>query len=219
MATSGAEWWATSTGCSRPSCAPPNTTRRPAGSSRRRARSPPDTVRSSCKGPSRKLPRRRWPPMGSRGLSRRPAEGLRGRPANQITQALGDAAHRVRLEEGQDLVQPIQLDGLAHEIGRAQLQALARLALVDDARDGHDRDAERPHRAELEEVEPAHTRQLDVEKNRVESFGLQRGQRGFGGMDDEGMVTELDEKIAEHIAEVDLVLDYEHPHLRFTLAR
>jgi hypothetical protein len=33
------------------------------------------------------------------------------------------------------------------------------------------------------------------------------------------MVTELDEKVVEHIAEVDLVLDYEHPHLRFTLAR
>jgi hypothetical protein len=38
--------------------------------------------------------------------------------------ALGDPAHRVRLEEGQDLVQPIELDGLVHEVGRAEPQAL-----------------------------------------------------------------------------------------------
>jgi hypothetical protein len=38
-------------------------------------------------------------------------------------------------------------------------------------------------------------------------------------VNDEGMVAELDEIVAEHIAEVDLILDYEHPHSLFTLAR
>ena len=127
---------------------------------------------------------------------------------------LGDPGHGVRLEESQDLVESIELHGLAHEVGRAQLEALAGLALVDDAGDGDDGHAERAHRAELEEVEPAHARELDVEQDRVEALGLEAGERGFGRVDDQRVVAELDEKIAKHIAEVDLVFHNQHPHAR-----
>ena len=47
--------------------------------------------------------------------------------------ARGEPAHGVGLEERQDLVQPVELDRLAHEVDRAELEALAGLALVDDA--------------------------------------------------------------------------------------
>src|SRR5262249_34263568 len=124
-----------------------------------------------------------------------------------------------RLQEGQDLVQPVELDGLANEIGRAELEALAGLALVDDPRDGDDRDTERAHRAKLEEVEPAHARQLDVEEDRVEALGPQAGEGGFRRVNDQRMVAELDEELAEDIAEVDLVLDNQHPHSRSSVAR
>src|SRR2546430_632250 len=72
--------------------------------------------------------------------------------------ALRHAAQGVRLDEGEDLAEPVQRDGFAHEVGRAQVQALARLALGGDAGDGDDRHAELPHEAELEEVETAHAR-------------------------------------------------------------
>jgi len=125
----------------------------------------------------------------------------------------GEAAHRVRLEEGQDLVQAVQLDRLAHEVGRAQLQTFARLALVDDAGDRDDRDAEVPDGTELEEVEPAHSGELDIEEDRVRSLGQELGER-LGGVDDDGLVAELEKKIAKDIAEVDLILDNQYPHRR-----
>jgi hypothetical protein len=86
---------------------------------------------------------------------------------------LGDPAHGVWLEEGQDLVQAIELEGLAHEIGRAESQTLARMALVHDPGDRDDRNAERPDGPELEEVEPAHARELDVKEDRAEPLGLE----------------------------------------------
>src|SRR5215510_11533712 len=132
---------------------------------------------------------------------------------------LGYPRHGVWLQEGQDLVQPVELDGLAHEIRRAELEALTSLTLVDDARHGDDRDAERAHRAKLQEVEPAHARELDVEQNRVEALGLEAGEGGFGRVHDQRMVAELDEELAEDIAEVDLVLDNQHPHARSSVAR
>src|SRR3989441_4899036 len=128
--------------------------------------------------------------------------------------ALREAAHRVRLEEGQDLVQAVQLDRLAHEVGRAQLQTLSRLAFVDDSGDRDDRDAEVPDGTELEEVEPAHSRKLDVEEGRVRALGQELGERGLGGVNDDGLVAELEKKIAKDIAEVDLILDNQYPHRR-----
>src|SRR3989441_11243414 len=95
--------------------------------------------------------------------------------------ALREAAHRVRLEEGQDLLQAVQLDRLAHEVGRAQLQTLSRLAFVDDSRDRDDRDAEVPDGTGLEEVEPAHSGKVDVEKDRVRSLRQGPGGRGPRG--------------------------------------
>jgi hypothetical protein len=118
----------------------------------------------------------------------------------------------VRLEESQDLVEAVELDRLAHEVGGAKPQTLACLGFVDHAGDRDDRDAERPDRAELEEVDPAHPRELDVEEDRVGALGLERGERRLGRVDDDGLVTELEEEIAEDLAEVDLVLDNQHPH-------
>ena len=126
--------------------------------------------------------------------------------------ARGEIAQGVGLEEHQDLVQPVELDRLAHEVGRAELETLARLALVDDAGDCDDRNAEGADRTELEEVEPAHPGELDVEEDRVRALGLEPGERGLGGVDDDGLVAELEKIVAKDIAEVDLVLDHENPH-------
>src|SRR2546426_8210509 len=128
--------------------------------------------------------------------------------------ALREAAHRVRLEEGQDLVQAVQLDRLAHEVGRGQLQTLSRLAFVDDSRDRDDRNAEVPDGTELEEVESAHSGKLDIEEDRVRSLGQELGERGLGGVNDDGLMAELEKKIAKDIAEVDLILDNQYPHRR-----
>src|SRR5207247_6532449 len=112
----------------------------------------------------------------------------------------------------------VQLDLLANEVRRAQLQALTRLALVHDPVDRDDRDAELADRTELQEVEAAHARELDVEQDRVGSLRLELGERRFGGVHDDRLVIELEQEVAEHIAEVDLVLDNQHPHRRSNLA-
>src|SRR5262245_41568244 len=121
-------------------------------------------------------------------------------------------AHGLGLEEHEDLVQPVELDRLAHEVGGAEPETLPSLALVDDAGNRDDRNAEGADRAKLEEVEPTHPWKLDVEQDRVRAVGLEPDQRGLGGVDDHGMVAQLEKIIAEDVAEVDLVLDHENPH-------
>ena len=133
--------------------------------------------------------------------------------------ALRDAAHRVGLEEHQHFVQALQHHRLAHEVRGAEPQTLPRLGLVDDAGDRDDRDTEVSDRTQLQEVETAHTGELHVEEDGVRAVAREPGERGFGGVDDHGLVAELQQEVAEHIAEVDLVLDNQHSHLRSSLAR
>src|SRR5439155_1187865 len=136
-----------------------------------------------------------------------------------VPAGLLEAAQRVRLDDGEDLAEAVERDGLAHEVGRAQAQALARLALGRDARDGDDRHAELAHGAELEEVDSAHAGQVDVEDDRVGALGLELAERGFGAADDQRSVSELEEEISQKVAEARLVLDHQHSHTTASLAR
>src|SRR5207249_3032897 len=129
------------------------------------------------------------------------------------------AAQREGFEDRDDLGEQVERDGLAHEEGRAQAQALTGLALGRDTRDGDDRYAELAHEAELEEVEAAHARQMDVEDDRVGAFGLELAERGFGAPDHQRVVSEVEEEIAQQVAEVRLVLDHQHSHTTASLAR
>src|SRR5207245_7519023 len=111
------------------------------------------------------------------------------RRASVVPPGLLEAAQRVRLDDGEDLAEAVERDGLAHEVGRAQAQALARLALGRDARYGDDRHAELAHGAELEEVDTAHAGQVEVEDDRVGALGLAVDGRGFGAAEGESLVS------------------------------
>jgi hypothetical protein len=60
---------------------------------------------------------------------------------------------------------------------------------------------------------------LDIEQDRVEALGLEAGEGGLGRVHDQRVMAELDEKVAKHSAEVDLVLDHQHPPSGSSLAR
>ena len=73
----------------------------------------------------------------------------------------------VGLETREDLSQAFELDGLRQKVDRAELHALARLALGRHARDRHDRNARLARGLKLQEVEPADAGEVDVQQHGV----------------------------------------------------
>ena len=80
---------------------------------------------------------------------------------------LAHPVDRVRLEEHQHVVEPVERDRLADEIEGAQAQAFPCLALRRDAGDSDDRQARLADRPQLEKIQAAHAGQVDVEDDRV----------------------------------------------------
>ena len=110
--------------------------------------------------------------------------------------------------------QPLEGHGLADEIDGAQAQAFPGLALRGHAGDGHDGQARLAHGTELEEIEAREAGEMDIEDDGVGAVGLQRLQRRFRAPDEQGLVAQLQEKIAKHSPDVGLVIHHENPHAR-----
>ena len=122
------------------------------------------------------------------------------------------SGERVRLQEGQHLVEPLEGDGLADEVERAEPQALAGLAFGGDPGDGDDGQRGLADRTELQEVETAHAGQVDVEDDRVGALALQGAEGGLRGLHHDRIVPHLREEVPEHFPERSFILDDEHPH-------
>src|SRR2546421_7633880 len=116
-----------------------------------------------------------------------------------------------RAGEGLDVrehgAEAIERDRLVDEIEGTTLEALARLRLGGDARDGDDGHPRLLDRGELEEVEAAHAGQTDVEQDRIWLLAHEFLERVLRGRDGDGLVAEAGEEVAEDVADGLLVLD------------
>ena len=119
-----------------------------------------------------------------------------------------------RAGEGLDVrehgAEAIERDRLVDEIEGTTLEALARLRLGGDARDGDDGHPRLLDRGELEEVEAAHAGQTDVEQDRIRLLAHEFLERVLRGRDGNGLVAEAGEEVAEDVADGLLVLDDHH---------
>src|SRR5438477_511006 len=96
--------------------------------------------------------------------------------------------------------QALEGDRLSHDVEAAEPQALLRLALVHPAGDHQSRDAQLANDREIQEIEPAHPGQADVEQDRVRTLRSERVERRFGGVHDEWLVADLAQKLLEDAA-------------------
>src|SRR5689334_16122607 len=119
----------------------------------------------------------------------------------------------MRLQEHQHVMEAIERYRLPDEIQGTQAQAFPGLTLGHYARYGDDRQARFPNRSQLEKIEAAHAGKMDVEDDRVRAVGLQLAERGLRAAYDDGLVTELAQKVAKNVAQVDLVFDDQDAHL------
>ena len=117
------------------------------------------------------------------------------------------------LHHRQELVQALERHRLTDEVERAQAQAFARLEsrwrTPEMATIG--RPASR-HGTQLQEIEPAHAGQVDVEQDGVRKLALQRAQRRLGAAHHHRLVPYLCEEVAEYLAERVFILDDEDSH-------
>jgi hypothetical protein len=112
----------------------------------------------------------------------------------------------------QDLSEPPEGDGLTHEIHRAEPQTLSGLPFRGHPGHGDDGHLAFARSLQSQEVEPTHGRQVQVQQDGVQGFGLDRLQRALGRFGDHGLVAKLAQKLAEDLADGRFVLDDQHAH-------
>src|SRR5882724_1875173 len=147
-----------------------------------------------------------------------------GDPHSQLERGArrGSALHRVLgalfsgqregSEVRQDLTQPLERHGLADEVQGAELETRAGLYFGGDARDDDHRHLGVAHDRQAEELDPAHTREPDVEQDGVRSGARQRLEPGFRAPDDDGLIAELGDEVPEDLGQPLVVLDDQDPH-------
>src|SRR5213594_124354 len=155
-------------------------------------------------------------PSGSANESLAAPPGLTAwrarRPPPLVSVRRGGPPAGVGLETREDLSQAFELDGLRQKVDRAELHALARLALRRHARDRHDRDARLARGLELQEVEPADAGEVDVEQDSVGELQAHARERILGAVSDDRFVAELVEKVPQDVAQQRIVFHDENAH-------
>ena len=116
-------------------------------------------------------------------------------------------APRAGLEARERLFQTLERDRLADEVERARPQALLGLRLGRPAGDHHDRHAHVANGVELQEIEPAHARQADVQEDGVGTRGFDRVERCFSRVRDDRLMADLVEELSEDLAQRWIVVD------------
>jgi hypothetical protein len=80
------------------------------------------------------------------------------------------------------------------------------------AGDRHDRDSRLARGLELQEVESADAREVDVQQRGVRKVHAHPGDRFFGRMRDDRLVAELAEKVPQDVGQRRVVFDNENSH-------
>ena len=106
----------------------------------------------------------------------------------------------------------VEDDRLTQVIDGAQAQAVAGLGLGEHPGDHHDGHAELTRALQLQEVEPAHPGQTDVEQHRARPRAAKHLARYLDRVGDDRLVADLLEVVAEDLTQAWIVLDDEHAH-------
>ncbi|MEK7387905.1 MAG: hypothetical protein AABZ83_15815 [candidate division NC10 bacterium] len=130
-----------------------------------------------------------------------------------------DGSPRRPLEPFEEPLELIERNGLREDLDCAELEALLRLTLRRAPGHDDDRDGGLSNHREPEEVEPAHAGQPDVEQDQIGAIPLEPGQGVFGRSDGLGPVAEPEAELSQDRADVWIIFDDEHPHIRCLAAR